>query len=169
MIKEKQIKTEEPKGMVEIPQSQLDTLIKRLDSLEKDKDMLLQIADKKQLGIYYQRHQGKIPTRVMLRTMMTGDPLTEKVIIGWRSTKDIPPQIDPATGKWTAEDQRCELLFEDGTSSGEIYQAQFARHYKQVEAEVKSKIQDEVTGNLALKVMRLDNMKEYVIGVAFVN
>jgi hypothetical protein len=152
--------------VVQVSQTQLDNLLKRIDALEKDKDMLLQIADKKQLGIYYQRHAGKIPTRVMLRTFGREN----KVVLGWRSTKDImESETGPGgTVRWT-EDQRCELLFEDGTSSGEISQKKFTRDYKQVPAEVIGKITDEETGNLALKVRRLDNGKEYTIGVQFVN
>ena len=168
MAEKKSTKTKEEKsaGMVQIPQTQLDSLIKRMDALEKDKDMLLQIADKRQLGVYYQRHREKIPTRVMLRTYGPEN----KVVLGWRSTKDI---MESETGpggmvRWT-EDQRCELLFEDGTSSGEISQRKFTRDYKQVPAEVVQKIVDEETGNLALKVRRMDNGKEFVIGVQFVN
>jgi len=153
-------------GIVQIPQTQLDNLMKRMDALEKDKDMLLQIADKRQLGIYYQRHAGKIPTKVMLRTYGPEN----KVVLGWRSTKDI---MESETGpggmvRWT-EDQRCELLFEDGTSSGEISQRKFNRDYKQVPAEVVQKITDEETGSIALKVRRVDNNKELVLGVQFVN
>ena len=57
---------------------------------------------------------------------------------------------------------------EDGTSE-EMTQRKFNRDYKQVEAEVRSKITDEATGGLALKVVRLDNGKEYTIAVNFVN
>jgi hypothetical protein len=160
MTKEATEKKEE--GIVKVPQTQIDNLLKRLDSLEKDKDMLLQVADKRQLGIYYSRHQGKIPGRVFLRVY------DGKVILGWRSTKDVV-QPDPILpGRWI-EDQRTELLFEDGTTSGEIPLVQFTRNYKQVVAEVKQKITNEETGALALKVVRLDNGKEYTIDVTFVN
>ena len=153
-------------GMISIPQAQLDNLIKRMDALEKDKEMLLQIADKRQLGIYYQRHREKIPTRVMLRTFGPEN----KVVLGWRSTKDTV-ESEPMPGgmlRWS-EDQQCELLFEDGTSSGTISQRKFSRDYKQVAAEVIQKITDEETGTLALVVRRLDNGKEYKIGVQYIN
>jgi len=176
MTKETQKKEEEKEvGMVKIPQSQLDNLVKRLDALEVDKDMLLQVADKRALGIYYGRHQAKIPGRIFLRTMMElqdpknpKSPLVEKVILGWRSTKDVVQPDPTLPGRWT-EDQRTELLYEDGTTSGEIPLVQFTRNYKQVVAEVKGKITNEETGALALRVVRLDNGKEYVIDITFVN
>ena len=175
--KQKEEKIEKPKkeGMIEVERSQFENILKRMETLEKDKEMFLSIADKKQLSIYYQRHKDKIPSRVMLRTIMTkqnpnvkDSPLMEKVILGWRTTKDIVQPDPTLPGRWI-EDQRVELLLEDGTSSGEMYLAQFSRNYKQVEAEVRSKITDEVSGNVALKVVRLDNGREYTIGVAFVN
>lgn len=154
----KEIKQEE--GMVKVTTSDLENLQKRLTALESDKEMLLQIADKKQLGIYYERHRGKLPSRVNLRTM------NDKVILGWRTTQDEVYQ-DPVTMRWT-EKQKVEVLYEDGTAE-EFYLMDYVRRYKQVEAEVKSKIVDEVTGNVALKVVRLDNGKEYTIGVTFIN
>jgi hypothetical protein len=159
-------------GLVQVPEKQLAEIMATMESLRKDRDMLMQIADKRGLANYYARHRDKVPARVFLRTYPVAGKdgkIEDKVILGWRSTKDVPPQLDPATGRWAPEDQRCELLFEDGTSSGEIYQATFSRNYHQVEAEVKSRVVDEVTGNVALKVVRLDNGKSYTIGVAYVN
>jgi len=168
MEEEKEVKLED----ITIPKSQLEEMMKRLQAIEKDRDMLLQVADKRQLGIYYQRNRGKIPSHVNLRTMMVvgeDGKKVEKVIVGWVSTKDEPPQLDPATGRWIPEVQKCKLMYEDGTISDEMHQVHFTRNYKQVEAEVKSKVTDEVTGDVALKVIRLDNQKEYDIGINFVN
>jgi uncharacterized protein YktA (UPF0223 family) len=158
---------------VEPANTELIDLINKVKQLEIDKDMLLQVADKKQLGLYYQRNKGKIPSRVMLRTMITKlDPkdltsdLVEKVIVGWRTTQD-EVFVDPLTMRWQ-ERQKVELLYDDGTSE-EFQLMDYTRKYKQVEAEVKSKITDEETGNLAFKVMRLDTGKEYTIGATFIN
>jgi len=158
-VKPKQTESE----MITIPASDLEDIKKMLSDLRRDNDMLLQVADKKQMSAFYQRNKGKIPTRVQLRIY------DGKVVLGWQSTTDIPPQIDPATGRWNAEVQKCRLVFEDGSTSEEMYQVQFTRNYKQAEAEVVSKIVDEVTGNVALKVVRLDNGKEYTLGKSFIN
>ncbi len=142
-------------------------LLKKIEILEKDRDILLQVADKKQLGLYYARHRDKIPSRVMIRTMQGTDKTSEtKVILGWRTTLDEVFQ-DPATMRWQ-EKQMVELLYEDGTAE-EMFLRDFNRRYKQVEAEVKQKIVDEATGNTAVKVMRLDNGKEYTLSVVFIN
>lgn len=166
MTKKTQTKTEEkPKGkkkvgMVEIPQTSLNAIMGKIKELEESRDMLLQIADKKQLGNYYQRHKGKIPTRVMLRT------IDDKVILGWRTIQDEVYK-DPETMRWY-EKQRIEVLYEDGKGQ-EFHLSDYVRKYKQVEAEVRSKITDEETGSVALKVVRRDNGKEYTIGIAYVN
>jgi len=176
MEKKPEFKIKKDEGIVAVPKDTITKMMDEIALLKKDRDMLLQVADKKSMSNYYQRHQGKIPTKVMLRTMMTREdpkikdsPIVEKVVVGWKSTRDIPPEIDPATGRWRPEDQRCKLLFEDGTDSGEIYQAEFNRHYKQVEAEVIGRITDEKTENVVLKVRRLDNGKEYNLGTAYIN
>src|SRR4030042_4168420 len=142
------------KEMVPIEKGQLENILKRIEGLERDKDMLLKVADKRQLGIYYSRHQGKIPSNVMLRTY------NGKVVLGWRSIKNIPPQRNPETGLWRAEVQTTQLMFEDGTDSGEIYQVDFETKYLPVPAVVKQRMVNEETGAVALKVERLDNAKE---------
>lgn len=148
-------------------------MMEEIATLEKNNEMLIQVADKRAMSIYFQRNQEKIPSKVMIRTMMTLDKtdpekkrMVEKVIIGWRTTKDEVFQ-EPSTMRWI-ENQRVELLYEDGTSE-EMYLRDFNRLYKQVESEVKQKIVDEATGNVALKVSRLDNGREYSIGVTFIN
>lgn len=147
-------------GIATLKKSEIEGLLKRMDALEKDREMLLQIADKKQLAQYYDRHKESVPNRVMLR-MLKG-----KVILGWKTTEDEVYQ-DPDTMRWI-ERQKVKVMYEDGTSE-ELHLRDYVRNYKQVEAEVKSKITDEATGALALKVVRLDTGKEYTISVTFVN
>jgi len=170
---EEKIKEKKEKEMLTISKKEFDELRKRLESLERDKDMLLQVADKKQLSLYYSRHRDKVPAKVMLRTMMTrkdkndpNSPLVEKVVLGWRTIQDEVYQ-DPATMRWV-ERQRLEVLYEDGTSE-EFHLMDYVRKYRQVEAEVRNRIVDEETGDVALKVVRLDNGKEYTIGINFIN
>lgn len=148
-------------------------MMEEIATLKKNNEMLIQVADKRAMSIYFQRNQEKIPSRVMIRTMMTLDKtdpekkrMVEKVIIGWRTTKDEVFQ-EPSMMRWI-ENQRVELLYEDGTSE-EMYLRNFNRLYKQVEAEVKQKIVDEATGSVVLEVARLDNGNEYSIGVVFLN
>jgi hypothetical protein len=148
-------------------------MMEEIATLKKNNEMLIQVADKRAMSVYFQRNQGKIPSEVMIRTMMTLDKtdpekkrMVEKVIIGWKTTKDEVFQ-EPSTMRWI-ENQRVELLYEDGTSE-EMYLRDFNRLYKQIKAEVKQKIVDEATGSVALKVSRLDNGREYNIGVVFIN
>ena len=88
-----------------------------------------------------------------------------KVIVGWRTTKDEVYQ-DSASKKWI-ENQLVELLFEDDTVK-EMHQTDFNRVYESVTCKKMGEITDN-HGNLALKLVRLDNNKEYTVGVQFVN
>ena len=144
----------------------IKTLLDKVKELEKDRDMLLQVADKKQMSIYYQRNKGKIPSRVMLRTIVNASRGEEKVIIGWKTIED-EVYVDPNTMRWT-EKQKVALIYEDGTSE-DYHLMDYVRKYRQVEAEVRSRMVDEVTGNVTLKVVRLDNGKEYTIGENYIN
>jgi hypothetical protein len=139
---------------------QIQKLLERMAELEKDRDMLLQVADRKQLSVYYQRNKEKIPSKVMLRTM------ENKVILGWRTVEDQVYQ-EPGTMRWM-EKQIVEVLYEDGTAE-QFHLSDYNRKYRQVEAEVRARIVDETTGNVALKVVRMDNGKEYTIGIKFIN
>jgi hypothetical protein len=150
----------EDKKPVSISPEQLQEVLDRLRAVESDRDMLLQVADKKQLSIFYQRNRGKIPSKVMLRTM------DDKVIISWRTVTDDVYQ-EPGTMRWV-EKQIIELTFED-KSKKEINLKDYVRLYKQVEATIKAKTANEETGDLVLKVVRTDNLKEYDIDVRFIN
>ncbi len=167
---EKEEKIEETKDAIltlKNEQSEaIRNLLDKVKELEKDRDMLLQVADKKQMSIYYQRNKGKIPSRVMLRTIMNASRGEEKVIIGWKTIED-EVYVDPNTMRWT-EKQKVSLIYEDGTSE-DFHLMDYVRKYKQVEAEVRSRMVDEVTGNVTLKVVRLDNGKEYTIGENYIN
>lgn len=149
-----------PEGMVTVPAKQLEELMTRIKNVETDRDMLLQVADKKMLATFYERNKGKLPTHVNLRE------LEGKTILGWRTTEDEVYQ-DPVTMRW-GEKQKVEVLFEDGTAK-EYFLMDYVRKYKQVAAEVRQRIIDDTTGNVALRVVRLDTGKEYTIGLTFVN
>jgi len=121
-------------------------------------ELLLQVADKKQLAIYYQRHQQKVPPVVKLRT------IDGKVIIGWRTIKDEVYQ-DPVTMRWT-EKQIIEVIFEDGKTQ-QLALMDYVRLYRHIEAKVISTLTD-IDGKIAFKVQTNDG-REYVIGAEFVN
>jgi len=140
----------------------LAELKKEIESLKEQNqslsDLLLQVADKKQLAIYYQKHQQKVPPTVKLRT------IKGKVIIGWRTVKDEVYQ-DPATRRWV-EEQIVEVMFEDG-SSKQYPLLDYVRLYQHINAQVISTVTDS-DGRIAFKV-KADNGKEYVISAEFVN
>lgn len=162
MAKEEKTKNEENKkeeGVV-VSKEAFERLQKELEQLRKDRDILMAAADKKALANYYMRHQADIPKIVKLR-MIDG-----KLILGWRTVKDEVYK-DPITQRWR-EEQIVEVLFEDGTKK-QYPLVEFNRLYTHIEAKRIGVIQNEQTGDLAFRVVRLDNGQELTIGAKYVN
>jgi len=147
------------KKMVTVPEATLNKVLEDMDSLKKQNELLLSIADKKRLNSYMQRHKTKEPNIVKLRT------INGKVVVGWMSVKDIVQKIGP--NRWL-EDQVIKVLYEDDTSE-EMKMVDFELSNKKIECERIGVNTDEATGRVAFKVRRRDNLKEYTIGVQFVN
>jgi hypothetical protein len=147
----------------EIPQDVYSQLQGQINDLKGENktlnDLLLQVADKKQLALYYQRNKDKVPPVVKLRT------IDGKVIVGWRTLVDKVDQ-DPVTLRWR-EKQTIEVLYEDG-SSQQFALMDYVKLYKHIEADVISTINDSETGKVVLKTRTRDG-REYVIGVEYVN
>ncbi len=136
----------------------LEGLLKKVEKLEKDRDLLLSVADKRALAMHYQRNQGDVPKNIKLRQ------IDGKVIIGWRNVKD--DVYDTGNNKWV-EDQQTELLFED-KSSKIMRIKDFERLHKKVMCERLEVINGE-KGDISFKVKRKDTGKVYVINACFVN
>jgi len=153
--------SEEPVKEEEIKDT-LKMLLKEIHSLKKDRDILMQSADKKALARYYSRHREDMPPTVRLRT------INGKLIVGWKMIEDLGSFQIPGTGKWT-ESQIIEVIYEDGTSE-KMQEMEFERKYEKIiEAKRIGIIKDERTGQESLKLARLDNGEEITIGVQFVN
>lgn len=162
---EKDIKEEKvPKEVVnedEVKET-LKTLLGEIDNLKKDRDILMQSADKRALARYYTRHREDLPPIVKLRT------IDGKLVVGWRMIEDKGSYQIPGTGKWT-EYQLIEVIYQDGTSE-KMQEMEFERRYeKNVKAKRIGIVLDDKTKQEALKVARLDNGEELTIGVQFVN
>lgn len=149
----------EEKKTIEVPLEFLKALEEKVERLEKDRDMLLTIADRKSLSSYFIRHKEHESNIVRIRE------LYDKVVIGWRSVKDVVQKIGPQ--KWL-EDQRTEIIFEDNTTE-EMPQVDFELNHKKIPCRRVGVITDEQTGKVAFKLVRLDNGKEYTIDTTFVN
>ena len=159
--------SEEKKEEITISKESLESFKKELDALKKNNELLMQVADKKSLARYYSRHKEELPSVVKLNLWSGEDKDGKrytKVIMGWRLIEDIVEE-DPVSRKWR-ETQTMELLLEDKTTVKVPY-ATFTRRFTQTPAKVIGNIEED--GKVALKVVREDNGKEYLIGVAYVN
>lgn len=152
----------EPKPKVEtltIPKSSWDEMNKQMAEMKKMSEMLMQIADRKALAMYYSRHKTEVPKEVRVRT------IAGKVIIGWRTIQDEVFQ-DPLTRGWK-EIQIVELMYEDGTTE-QMPLMDFNRRFEHIKCQRLGVINDEASGKTAFKLVR-PNGQELTIAVEFVN
>ena len=164
MIEEiKEEKVEEAK--VEQPKSDsalLKALMDKVDELAKQNSMLMEVADKKSLSTYYSRNQAKLPKSVRLNL------IDGKVVIGWKMTMNEVYKENIGGNYIWREKQNVKLTFADGTES-DMSNSDYDKSYQQVEANIISRTEDEVTGEMLLNVLRTDNGEKVSVGVKFVN
>ncbi len=168
MIEEKQTPGGDIKPSSETPVKEgeiketLKGLLQRIDSQQKDINILMQSADKRALARYYGRHREDLPPIVRLRT------IDGKLILGWTMKEDKGSYQIPGTGKWT-ESQTITVIYQGGTKE-DMALMDFERRYEKI---IKAKrigvIIDDRTKKEALKLQRLDNGEEITIGVDYVN
>ena len=140
----------------------LKLLLDEVKSLKKDRDILMQTADKRALAHYYARNKKDLPPIVSLRS------INGKLIVKWRMVEDKGSFQVPGTGKWT-EYQLMEVTYEDG-STEQMTELEWNRRYDLlVKAKVVGVTTDTVTQQEILKLARLDNGNKLEIGVQFIN
>jgi len=138
------------------------TFMKEIEELKKDRDVLMQSADKRALAKYYARNKANMPDTVAIRS------IGGKVIMGWRMIEDRGSYQIPGTGKWT-EYQLLEIIYQDKTTE-KMTEMEFERKYeKTIQAKVIGTSIDAQSGEEALKVQRTDTGEQFEIGVKFVN
>lgn len=157
-------------GKVLVDMEYIKKLGETVENLKKTNDMLLQVADKKAMAKFNAINQIDLPLKVCIREMNVvekeGEEPVKKIVIGWRSSKDVV-EYDKAT-KRGFEDQRTLVLFEDGTKK-EYQQNHFELNHTRVTCTKAGQVTDDKTGNIAYKLIREDTGKEYIIGVQYVN
>ena len=136
------------------------TLIDELKDAKQDIELLKNIADKKRLSLYYQRNKQKLPTYVNLRM------IDKKIILGWQMIQN-EVYLESASRKWI-ENQVVKVIYEDGTTKT-MSLLDFNLNYVYVKCRRTGILTDETTGNVAFKLIREDNGKEYTVGVEYVN
>lgn len=147
----------------------LKEIQEELAKLKKDNELLLQIADKKALGLYYSKHQKRLPGRLNYRVMPVSKDdgtIEKKMVVAWKTLKDEVYR-DAKTNRWV-EDQVVKLIFEDGTSL-DMPLMNWYRQYELKPATVISKSTNETTGMVSLKIKRDEDGKEVELNVLYVN
>lgn len=158
--KEKIKKEEKKEEMVTVPKTFWDNLQNDIDALKKKQGVLEAAADKRALSLVYQRSPEELGKIISIRA------INGKVIMGWRSTQDEVVLDIKFPGRGT-EIQKTEILYQNGTSE-EMLQTEFNLRYEKIPCKVDSTITD-AKGNIAYKLVRIDNGDEITIGSQFVN
>ncbi len=151
-------KKDDKKDVVEIPRSTLEKVMTRLENLEKDNELLKEVADKEKLNkIQNLRSGGKLVKTVNLNM------INNMVVLGWSRVKD--DVYFDEQGR-LHEEQIILVHYEDGKKKEMDYRA-FSRIKSPLKAEVLSETKD-TDGNHNLKVITPEG-KEINIDIKFVN
>ena len=155
--KEKVLAKEET---ISVPKSTLEGIVKRMEKLESDNEILKEVADKNRLSrVEELRKQGKLVKSVNLSTF------EGKIVIGWKKIRD-DVYIDEK-GR-LHEDQFVGLIFNGETEVGkELDIRSFSRLLIKIPAEVVEEGKDK-DGNINFTVMTKDG-QEIKIDSKFVN
>ena len=139
---------------------QVKNLLAEIQAMREQNQMLLEIADKRQLSSWQAKHKSKLPVHIHIRE------IDGKVVVGWRMTEDYVGK-NPLTGVWT-ENQQTEIVFEDGTTQ-KMFITEFESKKKLIKCKRVGQSVDEETEQVAYKLVREDNGREYLISSQFVN
>lgn len=146
------------KDVVEVPKSTLEKLLSRVEVLEKDNEILKEVADKdKLIRIEKLRAGGKLVKTVNLNVHHG------KIVIGWSKVKD--DVYFDEQGR-LHEEQVILVHYLDGSKSEMDYRA-FSRMKEPLKGEVISETKDS-DGHTNIKVQLADG-REINIDIVFVN
>ena len=170
--------SKEPSQEETVPVSKkfLEEIQKTLKEQQKDIGLLKSVADKKALALYHQRHKKDIPSIIKIRVMDVEvvdaenpkiKKIEEKVVMGWGKMKQ-DDVFDMGNNRWR-EIQIVNLVYQDGTSSGDMKLVDFNRRFRHIECQKIGVITNEETGELFYKLARKDTGEELTIGATFVN
>lgn len=155
-------KTENKGGkIVEVEESVLNALVKRVDDQQKDIELLNFAADKSRVAQWRERNKEKTNPIVKIRKFRG------KFVISWTNLIKNESFISAATNR-RIEDQQTKLMFLDDTQETVRYE-EIHENLEYVKAEVIERTQKE-GGDIFLKVVTQDEEHaEFIINVLFVN
>ena len=150
---------ETPKDTVEIKKDTLESLLNRIERLEKT-------ANKGRIDNYDRMNQEDPETIYKLRT------INGKIVISWSDLITNMAEVNPVTKK-VEEDQTATYYFEDGTKQNMSISI-FNRRYslintKLVKEEKLIKAEDKKKYGNHLYTVETHEGKEYQIGELFIN
>jgi hypothetical protein len=155
--------TKKPKK-VEINESDLSVLIKKIEDQGKAINLLTEAADKTRLA----KAMSKGGSEPLIKTVKVRkyDP-EGKLVIGWKLTSN---QCEIINGRWV-EDQRSLIMFEDGETK-EVPLLDFYRKMSHEIAEIVSRVSETGSDGVIKEYLNIrlqESGKSFKIGVEFIN
>ena len=147
--------------VVEIKKTDLQSLLERLDKVEKDNNMLLSVADKGRVSRYELINQEEL-IRTAKISFLKNEKGESKAVVAWRTVQD-EVYID-ANGVYR-ENQIIEIFFDDKKSQ-KIRYIDFVRLVEKREGEIIEKRQ---TKEGEIFKIQMKDGKEYELDIKFIN
>jgi len=153
--------TKKEEEVVEIKKTDLQSLLERLDKVEKDNNMLLSVADKGRVSRYELINQEEL-IRTAKISFLKNEKGESKAVVAWRTVQD-EVYID-ANGVYR-ENQIIEIFFDDKKSQ-KIRYIDFVRLVEKREGEIIEKRQ---TKEGEIFKIQMKDGKEYELDIKFIN
>jgi hypothetical protein len=134
----------------------IDKLQEETDILNKENTKLKFAADKGRMALYESRTSGDIEKRIRLRIF------NGKIVTHWKLVKNLVEKIN---GIWV-EDQKLNLIYEDGSEDINIDLINFERNFTRMEAVVKEISQ---TKTDTIYAVETESGKKIRISYKFIN
>lgn len=150
--------------VVQVPRGLLENIKAEISELRKQNEMLLATSDKGRVANYYAKNQQGLPKLVKLRSYMVDGK--EKLIMDSILTAD---QVYKDNMNRWHENQKIALHFDDDTYLTLDYKDYNTFYRTNIQGKIVSRIVDEGSDKVMMKIERLDNGKIVEIEDKFVN
>lgn len=155
---------EKPEETIQVKKSDFDMLMKTVETLSKDRDILFKAADKNRLARVNDSESQNLVKKVKISKWKNNG----MYIIGWKLTSNVS-EILPGSNRWV-EDQRTMLVFEDGSTIEvpliEFYRSTIAKDVADIIASTQKFIDGQ---NIVEYTVEFPNGRKLLIDNRFVN
>ena len=160
----KKIEDKSKMKTVVIEKDVLDKILNKIESQDKEIEILKKISDKNRLERYEKENEGEIIRRAKVGLW------DNKIIIGWKKGIDDVGFIHMDGRSVLVEKQTIVLILDDGgkTLEKEVNYLEFSKNINRLEGDIINEKRNLKTG-VETKTLQFDDGKEVTIDVKFLN